>query len=165
MEGPSIPACGCAHEHDKTSGVLAVNSGLCRLRGLAGALSIWTMASARARRCAIVVNRRQQIAVIAASTQAICYRRAWKYSRRTFVESRPGGWAVLAQGRHGQGRRRDTPNSWVHRLLTFDTRGLFFDSMGILVHGAMSMIRVHSRCRDKSSTCICLLSTRPSSTR
>ena len=56
-----------------------------------------------------------------------------------------------------------TANSRVHRLLTFDTRGLFFDSMGIFAHGAMSMIRVHSRCRDKSSTC--LLSTRPSSTR
>ena len=37
------------------------------------------------------------------------------------------------------------------------------DSMGIFAYGAMSMIRVHSRCRDKSSTC--LLSTRPSSTR
>ena len=56
-----------------------------------------------------------------------------------------------------------TANSRVHRLLTFDIRGLFFDSMGIFAHGAMSMIRVHSRCRDKSSTC--LLSTRPSSTR
>ena len=56
-----------------------------------------------------------------------------------------------------------TANSRVHRLLTFDTRGLFFDGMGIFAHGAMSMIRVHSRCRDKPSTC--LLSTRPSSTR
>ena len=48
-------------------------------------------------------------------------------------------------------------------FLTFDTRGLFFDSMGISAHGATSMSHVHSRCRDKSLTC--LLSTRPSSTR
>ena len=60
-------------------------------------------------------------------------------------------------------KQTTTTNSRVHRLLIFDTCGLFFDSMGIFAHGAMSMIRVHSRCRDKSSTC--LLSTRPSSTR
>ena len=56
-----------------------------------------------------------------------------------------------------------TANSRVHRLLTFDTRGLFPDSMGTFAHGAMSMSHEHSRCRDKSSTC--LLSARPSSTR
>ena len=41
----------------------------------------------------------------------------------------------------------DTANSRVHRLLTFDTRGLFsLDSMGFFAHGAMRMIRVYSRC-------------------
>ena len=60
-----------------------------------------------------------------------------------------------------------TANSRVHGtdiFLTFDTRGRFsLDSMGISARGAMSMIRVHSGCWDKSLTC--LLSTRPSSTR
>ena len=40
-----------------------------------------------------------------------------------------------------------TANSRVHRLLTFDTRGVFYDSMEFFAHGAMSMIRVHSRSR------------------
>ena len=74
------------------------------------------------------------------------------------VSSGPGPMPPMHQA-----FRLNTANSRVHRLLTFDTRGLFFDSMGIFAHGAMSMIRVHSRCRDKSSTC--LLSRRPSSTR
>ena len=39
-----------------------------------------------------------------------------------------------------------TANSRVHRLLTFDTHGLFFNSMGLSAHGAMSMFRVHVRC-------------------
>ena len=57
-----------------------------------------------------------------------------------------------------------TANSRVHRLLTFDTRGLFsLDSRGISVLGAMSTFHVHIRCWDKSSAC--LLSTRPSATR
>ena len=39
----------------------------------------------------------------------------------------------------------DTANSRVHRLLTFDTRGPFFNSMKISAHGAMSIIHVHVR--------------------
>ena len=35
-------------------------------------------------------------------------------------------------------------------FLTFDTSGLFFDSMGISAHGATSMSHVHSGCCDKS---------------
>ena len=31
-------------------------------------------------------------------------------------------------------------------ILTFDTRGLFFDGMGIAAHGTMSMIHVHVGC-------------------
>ena len=61
---------------------------------------------------------------------------------RARVFSRRGCAQVRASAQHRRGRK----THGCIDFLTFDTRGLFFDSMGIFAHGAMSMIRVHSRC-------------------